>query len=280
MNKGRNEYGKSKYAKVAFRIRYTISSRFRKYKKISSNILWELQRLNQLKNKVQSDTLAQMIEKNYNIGANIYLRFKEVADLYTKCFELLYKHTDIIRTHYIKYCEQGVEKAKTFTQPSTLKSDYLQMQSGFIKNMINTVEVLDTVDHFTQVILLNSVYLSFYSSYLPFTVNDKDKFKVTKEKIQNLIKAIGGCIPIVSEALTTIDLAISVSDFLELFDEDTIKDTSFNNIDNDLLKIELQRNMLYQAFGQQKALIESLTEISKQYEENVKKLEQEIEDIT
>lgn len=249
-------------------------------KKISSEILGELQKLNQLKNKVQSDILAQMIEKNYNIGANIYLRFQEVADLYTKCFELLYKRTDIIRTHSIKYCEQGVEKAKTFTQPLTLKSDYLQMQSSFIKNMINTLEVLDTLDHFTQVILLNSVYLSFYSSYLPFTVDDKDKFKVTKEKIQNLIKSIGGCIPVVSEALTTIDIAVSVSDFLELFDEDTIKDTSFNNIDNGLLKIELQRNMLYQAFEQQQALIESLTEISKRYEENIKELEKEIEDIT
>lgn len=234
-----------------------------------------------------STTLKKLLTKNYIIGSNIFLKFKEIFDLYKNYIEYSSKHSQALYDTVIKSNEKTIENIKQ-TLPLLEKTKFedikrfcistIEHQSYLMKQTNDIIDFNETLDEFIRIMTLNMIYLSVYNYYLPFTINDYNKYKIIKESVKNIAKTIIGFIPILSEVLTAVDFANDITALVSTFDDEYMREAFFKNTNDDLLKIEKQTEMLNLTYNQQNSLIEYLKIISEQAKENYEEISSKSEE--
>ncbi len=249
-----------------------------KFLEVTNKFLSALIDLDKRINNTNSATLKELLQQNYNVGAQMYARFCNIINLYQEYFEISEKYSSQVleKASYIgntilaemQEILENIEKTEC-DDTKDFQRTILNYKSILVektsKNAQNYCKFLKFEDELT----FNMIYLSFLNSYLPFTLNDYNKYKIIKEQILDIIKTIIGLNNTASTIITLLETTNNIASILLSYDNDYLKESFFTNLDDDMVKIEMQKEKLIEAYNQQTLVIDYLEVRRSMYEQKL-----------
>lgn len=233
---------------------------------IYNNVMCYYQKLE----SITSTTLKDIITKNYNLGGRMMVNFATIAQLYKKYAITLYhngeKRSDDIQYNISQNVQHVSEIIKlTESADDEVTKDFYRTQAQVTyvlsQKLIDTYELHNELDVFNQYIILSSIWLCMYSCYMPFTLNDYNKYKLYKEKFMSMTKTIAGLIPALSIPIAITNLSSDAAECINIYDDKVFEEKLFSNTDNHLIILESQTTLLTIGVAQQMNLIDSLKKL-------------------
>lgn len=242
-------------------------------KTITVKVKKELLTFTEQMDKMQSPILKNEMKKVGDIAGRTLLNSAAIMQLHKKYVELSNQFTNTIYQKNISICRNAIDNIERIdveaSEDTKLAKQHIEVNETVTQSSLNDIVDDFTLNHYFQTVLLNCLYLSFLYCYLPFTINDKKKYKKISQNIVNTLEILAGTMPTTTSIV--IDVRGIVKSFINIvaitqqnccfFDED------LNNTDDVLLGLQKQQELFLQAFKIQTAFVECLNNIIVGYED-------------
>ena len=232
------------------------------------SIFEELDILKSQKESVNSHELTRLFNENYNVSTHIIEQIFKAEKLISKYVEKRLDELNLFSEN-----QQDIRKKTIdfFTNIDNLKNlDETQRKHLYLEYKIAESSMKQSIDieQLNAFIVLSGNYILMASFFLSicnfYNALVLDYFNQNKQ-IKNSIKEIGNqvlnLIPIVSESKELVDFAKNLASVSNAFDTEVVKNGYIDDLDNRLLKIEIQNNLLKTIYINNIDFIDSLERI-------------------
>lgn len=217
----------------------------------------------------KSMVLNSLLEENYNLSANIYIQFSEMALLSKDITKLSYGRTlqfadrqiDAINSNIAEIKDLSLKINKDDIVNSEMLFTQREIALEIIKNSKSAVEVSYLATEINNLAISSSIYILLAGFYRALAINDYNKSKKLKENLESEIGNVIDTIPIVSEIKSIWNIITQTVKLFSELDKENLMDEFIENIGDGISKIEKQQELLTMVFYYNQTFIEELKKI-------------------